>query len=396
MSLSGKPPIAQPRGVANDLTLAIGNIRQRLEAIETAVNTAAATTPTNTSITAQVKLLQTQLNTLAADVAALSSTSTTGTTVVAVSNSVSLAAAETLTGFQAVYQSQPGGVSFVDPSVPARARRPLGVTTTAAGAGVNVPVQISGALSVGASIFTPGGLVYAGAGGALTQTAPAAGTAIVVGLAVTATTLVVAPQDPVLITAGAFNPATDGLMAASRAAVAAAAAVIWQVRGVQIGQQSTVDFEAGSGLYWTAYNDAGSNRVVLTINLGTPPAPATIITQEDPWPHDDWPEDSWPEWQDDAVPRGANNPVPPPFDPSVLFEDDHPDQWELWQEDSRANPGFVGAPPTDPTPWFEDDHGDQWEADLPAQVSKDQPNPPPADQPFPDDEVGDPWEDSWQ
>jgi len=357
MSLSGKPAINQPRGVASDLNLAINNIRERLGLLEAEVNANELTASSNTSVAAKIANLQNQINGLATAIAALTPTSGTGSG--GSSNTVSLKAAEALSGFRVVYQGGPGQVRFVDPTTPTRAFLPLGVTTASSTAGASIPVQVSGLLSVGASIFTPGLPVWCGAGGVLTQTAPAAGVSIMVGLAVTPTQLVVAPQPPVLITAGSFNPPTDNLIAASRSGVNQG--VAWQVGNVLIGIQPTVDFEAGAGLYWTASQDLASNRVILTINVGSPPAPNPLLTTEDPWQFDDWPEDSWPEWADDSQPRGANvlpAAVLTTEDPSVFYADDPTDDWPEWQQDARAidGPQMLFEDPST----IEDDPTDDW------------------------------------
>jgi hypothetical protein len=333
VTLSGKPAISLPRAQPTDVTQALNNIQQRLKAIENEFNSLETTAANNT----QVAALQTQINGLAAAIVVLqkASTSTPGSGASSgSSSSVSLIASEPIAGFRAVFQSAAGQVLLVDPTSPARAQLPLGVSTASSGAGVALPIQTSGLLSLGASLLTPGLPVWVGPLGVLTQTAPAAPTSIQIGLAVTNTQLVIAPERPVLITSAAFNPPTDGLMPASRSA--GSSAVNWDVYNALVASEPGIDFEVGSGLYLTASHDPSNHRIVLTINLGSPPAPNPLLAPDDSWPHyyddpgdaDDW----WVAEASSAAPPGANNAPRPLYDPSIdLILNEQP-AWDDWDQ----------------------------------------------------------------
>lgn len=72
----------------------------------------------------------------------------------------------------------------------------LGITLTAADAGSTVNVQRSGVVDDAGWNWTPG-RVYLGADGALTQTPPAGGFDVLIGVAVSATCLLLNIQDPI-------------------------------------------------------------------------------------------------------------------------------------------------------------------------------------------------------
>lgn len=81
------------------------------------------------------------------------------------------------------------------------ARCPLGVTVTGVLAGEEVTVRRDGELTDGSWTWTPGAPVLLGAAGALTQTQPPSQPyLVVIGIAITATTIVI-NISPALVTA---------------------------------------------------------------------------------------------------------------------------------------------------------------------------------------------------
>ena len=255
MSRAGFPAISDPHGAPLNVITTVRNIRARIENLEAATAAPATATtpsaaPTVASLSASLNLLIAQYNALASAVALLSSSSSSA-------GAVSYKAAEPLTAGQPVYESGSGTVSYVDPAVQARAQTVLGIVTANAPAGSTVSVQVAGTIAGGFAGFSFPGLVYAGPGGILTQAPPTSFPALQVGLAISATQIAVTPDQQL---------------------------VTWQVNGLSIGQRRQVDFQAGAGLYLTAYDDAANNRVVVTVNLGTlaNPKPASSFVASPP------------------------------------------------------------------------------------------------------------------
>jgi hypothetical protein len=94
-------------------------------------------------------------------------------------------AGETLSALKAIYELN-GLVYALDAQDTAHAAAYLGLTTTSGNAGSEVVVQRSGTLDDASWAWTPGGEVFVGVAGSLTQTAPTTGVKLVVGTAASA------------------------------------------------------------------------------------------------------------------------------------------------------------------------------------------------------------------
>lgn len=112
--------------------------------------------------------------------------------------SVIRTAGVTLSALLGVYEQQ-GQVYPLDQDDDLHISQFLGIAISAAQAGSSAVIQRSGTIDDTSWAWTVGGLVYLGAGGALTQTAPTTGWELVVGTAPSATRLNLAIQDPVLL-----------------------------------------------------------------------------------------------------------------------------------------------------------------------------------------------------
>lgn len=104
-------------------------------------------------------------------------------------------AGEALSALRAVYELD-GEVYFLDFQDEDHIDLLLGITLTAANAGQPINVQRSGALDDSGWAWSPG-RVYLGANGALTQVPAAAGFDVLIGVAVSATRLILNLQDPI-------------------------------------------------------------------------------------------------------------------------------------------------------------------------------------------------------
>lgn len=105
-------------------------------------------------------------------------------------------AGETISALRVVYELN-GKVYVLDPMDDVHISALLGVTVTAAQIGGTTIVQRQGTLDEAGWTWTPGGLVFLGADGVLTQTAPTTGWEVVIGTAASDTRLNLAIQDPV-------------------------------------------------------------------------------------------------------------------------------------------------------------------------------------------------------
>lgn len=114
---------------------------------------------------------------------------------------LAMTAGQDLGGQRAVLQWPDGTARYADEGTPSEV---LGVTTAAAAMGALASVRTSGMMTDPSFSWTPGEPVYLGAGGALTQTPPDAATAIIeiiIGTAVTDTTLLIRIRQPVYLLA---------------------------------------------------------------------------------------------------------------------------------------------------------------------------------------------------
>ena len=227
----GFPSIATPHGADQAIQLAINNIRARIDQLETAL--LAATGVLQQSVS--------NLSTTAATNTAPSTTTTTAGTY---------QAGVAITAGQAVYESAPGIVAVADPTILSQSYAVFGVAQTNAGPGANVTVATNGLVAnVPSAGFAPSYPVFCGPGGALGQ-APFNGyPALQVGVAVSATSLLVLPDQQL---------------------------VTFMFNGATIGYRRQVNFIAGSGVTLTAADNPAANRVDVLVGQNVVVVPPAI------------------------------------------------------------------------------------------------------------------------
>jgi|SRR5688572_154325 len=106
-------------------------------------------------------------------------------------------AAVPLGGHRAVYRRADGLIDYADAATLSHMSRAIGITTAAAAAGGAVTIVMLGEMTEGSWTWTPGGAIFLGLNGVLTQNVPALpGSAFqaVLGVAVTSTTMYVDRQ----------------------------------------------------------------------------------------------------------------------------------------------------------------------------------------------------------
>lgn len=208
MALTRKPAIAEKRIGDRATVLEVGNIRQRIEAIErllTEVDSrSTASSNSSAQISAALTSLQAQITTVKTDLAALAALTFGPTST--------FTADVTVNPGDVVFPTSMSGVSVVDPSDPFSVYAAVGVATTVASGGSLVTVQRFGSIVVGGYAFDAGRAVYAASGGGLTQSPPSySGVAIPIGVAVAANALYVQPGWPALL-ADSFDPGFDDFL----------------------------------------------------------------------------------------------------------------------------------------------------------------------------------------
>lgn len=206
----GKPSISDPADASRAVAMAVSNTRQRIEAIEAALNTLTATTQQssftqNSNFSASISALSIRLNALADQVAALEA-ATTDTTKTYI-------AGEAIGTFEPVVEDSPGTVLVADPTDPVRNKGFVGITVNSATVGQAIEVQTSGTVTIDGAGFTPNELVYVGTstGGHLTQDSSEGNYLLEVGVALSSTILLILPGASGLISALAASG--DGILA---------------------------------------------------------------------------------------------------------------------------------------------------------------------------------------
>ena len=100
-------------------------------------------------------------------------------------STLSLSALSPLSALRAIAVDASGNAVYADPATSPRA---VGISTTA---GTTVSVQYAGELTDALWTWTPDGVIYVSANGALTQTAPTSGTIQPIARALTATRILI-------------------------------------------------------------------------------------------------------------------------------------------------------------------------------------------------------------
>ncbi|MFN7152925.1 MAG: hypothetical protein ACK4OE_04470 [Acidovorax sp.] len=104
-----------------------------------------------------------------------------------------------LGGNRVVRATTAGKVGYVDPSDPAQAHAAIGLTMGAAADSGPINVQFSGEMSEPGWAWVPNLPIFAGANGVPTQTPPATGFQAAIGVATSATTMVIQIKSPIVL-----------------------------------------------------------------------------------------------------------------------------------------------------------------------------------------------------
>lgn len=186
----GKPAIGTPNQLElRSIASAISNARQRIEQLEQSVSTNAAIAAQSGNTTAILAALRATLGTLSARVTLLESAIN--------SDTIQLTAASAIAAYTPVVAAGASACKSADANDPTAMFAVLGVATTTATVGGTVTVQRRGPLAVPTAAFEVDRAVYVGDLG-LTQHPSYESTSIVVGVAVSATELWIAPGEPSL------------------------------------------------------------------------------------------------------------------------------------------------------------------------------------------------------
>jgi hypothetical protein len=231
------PPVQIPVNVDQQTQLAFKQLvaGQQVLAAQ-ASKTVGTAAQQSTSNTAQIAALQTQINALKTSITVIEAE----IAALQAQLGVTYLAQVSVTNFSPVYQSSPGYVSLVDTALVATAEGVVGVASPSANPGQSVTVtKNGGTLTVPSAAFTPFAPVFAGAAGSLTQTPPASGFVLVVGYAVSATSLFVSIGEPVFFTAGRLAQ-TVTVTAAGELAVVDAATALFPLTLMIIPADTTV------------------------------------------------------------------------------------------------------------------------------------------------------------
>lgn len=186
----GYPAVNTAPSMDRATAVAIGNARQRLEAIEAAIK-AVQITQADTTTTQQITALASSLASITLELASISNDLAIDT--------VPYIAGEALGVFEAVIPSATGRVVHADPSDPLALYGLIGITISTAALGQTVTVQRRGPVTIVGAHFFDQRAVYAAHDGTLTQTPDYEATALPIGVAIDSTTLFVAPGWPALL-----------------------------------------------------------------------------------------------------------------------------------------------------------------------------------------------------
>jgi len=116
-----------------------------------------------------------------------------------VSNVMEYVADGALGGHRIVRATTAGKVGYVDPSDPDQAHAALGLTTGAVAGGALASVQFAGPITEPSWAWTPNLPIFVGAAGIPTQSPPSSGFHAPVGVAVSATSMVIQLKSPIVL-----------------------------------------------------------------------------------------------------------------------------------------------------------------------------------------------------
>lgn len=112
-------------------------------------------------------------------------------------DTIPMTAGENLSALRVV-MSGPSGVIYADASS-ILTSKPVGITMTAATAGQTVQVKAAGIISDALWSWVPNDTIWLGSNGMLTSTPPSSGVAARVGIAMTATSIMVQIHQPIVL-----------------------------------------------------------------------------------------------------------------------------------------------------------------------------------------------------
>lgn len=190
MATTGKPAIGTPSRLdLRSLQLTINNIRERLKALDDAVN-ASTTEALKQDLLNQIGVLRVSLTALSKRVSKLES-ALSGDTFTMLAN-------EAITVGQPVVAVSSTRCAVADPNDMTEMFALLGVATNTAAAGAEVVIRVFGPMTITGAAWDTGHAVYVGGGGGLTQIPNYEAVSIPVGVAVGPATLFVSPGWPAL------------------------------------------------------------------------------------------------------------------------------------------------------------------------------------------------------
>lgn len=195
-------PLRAERGT--EVGQRIEAIRQRLKALDDEV-TRLGSVADATNVAVQVTSLQRALLTLQQRVSTLEA-------AIGVTDTLTLAAGETIAAYQVVVPGAPNQCVIADPSDPRSRNVVLGVATNGGAAGQAIAIQRRGQLTVLGQSFETGRPVFLGPAGTLTQDPTYGSAAIAVGVAMSSTVLWIGAGDPVLLTPTNYPDVFDDAM----------------------------------------------------------------------------------------------------------------------------------------------------------------------------------------
>ena len=119
----------------------------------------------------------------------------TGQTVETIDRTADVA----ISGHRAVRGTSPSGADYCSNATASHAPAFLGLTQGAASSGTTVTVQRTGVIVEPSWAWTPWTPVFVGVNGVLTQSSPSSGFSLVVGVALSATSILLRPQPPIYL-----------------------------------------------------------------------------------------------------------------------------------------------------------------------------------------------------
>lgn len=199
----GKPAVTPLRD-RSEVAYRIEAIRQRLGALDEEVTRLAAIANAQTSAD--------QLVNLQRAVQQLTLRITTLEGQLGATDTLALAAAESIAQFQVIVPAGPNQCRVADPSDPLTRNTVLGIATTAGSVGQSITIQRRGQLTILGAAFEPYRPVFLGPDGGVTQEPTYGSAAIIVGVAMSTSVLWVGPGDPVLLAPTNYPDVFDDAM----------------------------------------------------------------------------------------------------------------------------------------------------------------------------------------